>query len=172
MKEPTLEAFLARVKRQCDIDELDEDPCWEWRRRYAIPTPVIRFMGEMRGVRRVILYLQGRLALKGTRAVATARCGNPHCVNPDHISSTTRTIIGRRAARKSSSVERTARARRAVLNSPRTRLSAQDAADIRASSLNNRELAEHYGVAKSTIARVRRGETWRDAALNPWAGLM
>ena len=44
------------------------------------------------------------------------------------------------------------------------KITAEQAAEIRASRLSNREVAEKYGISESHAAEVRRGAVWKDAA--------
>jgi hypothetical protein len=47
-------------------------------------------------------------------------------------------------------------------NNPRSKLTANDVIDIRASALPLSQLAQHYGVAKSVVGYAKRGITWRN----------
>jgi hypothetical protein len=42
----------------------------------------------------------------------------------------------------------------------RAKISAEDAAAIRGSSLSERALARRYGISNRTIGRIRHGEIW------------
>jgi DNA-binding transcriptional regulator YiaG len=46
-------------------------------------------------------------------------------------------------------------------NSPNAKLTFQQVQEIRASAMTQRKLAEIYGVARSTISRIKRRERWR-----------
>jgi hypothetical protein len=69
-------------------------------------------------------------------------CRNRLCVNPEHLEPVTREENVRRGAT--------------------ARLTAETVAAIRCSHDSHAALARRYGVAKSTIADVRRGRTWRE----------
>jgi hypothetical protein len=47
-------------------------------------------------------------------------------------------------------------------NNPRSKLTANDVLDIRASDLPLSQLAQQYGVVKSVVGYAKRGITWKD----------
>jgi len=142
--------------------------CWEWK-GYAAKcgTPKVNtWIDGRRNVfsgRRVVMHLVGKQIPKGV--VLTTKCGNPRCLNPDHIIRTTRSEVATKvAARVDIKLKKAARSGRPI------KLDQQKVADIRSSTMKNRELAALYGVTISTISRTRNGHCW--AQRNPFAGLM
>lgn len=164
-----MERIKARVQEEGD--------CWNWTGTYGNKVPVIGFTREevphhrprknnryvYVAVRRALFAL---LRTPGANRQASGRlmvasCGNPSCVNPDHIRAMTRAdmarLMGQRVNLESRS-HKIALARRA--NS--AKLTAEQAAFIRASACPAVEIAQQFGVGASLVHRIRRGEAWRD----------
>ena len=91
-----------------------------------------------------------------TGFIATYTCGNPACVNPEHTARSTRTRMNRIAE---------------VKRRTDAKLSQADVDQIRASDDRYEDLAARFGVSKSLIGRVRRGEVWRTFSASPFSGL-
>lgn len=51
------------------------------------------------------------------------------------------------------------------------KLSLDDVSQIRASDEKHEDLAARYGVSKSLIGRIRRGQMWKTFSASPFAGL-
>lgn len=103
------------------------------------------------------------------------RCDVPSCVNPDHLwlgtnddnmadmAKKRRTRHARDPAaaseigRKSGLMNTWARGE----GSPTAKLTPEQVATIRASKERTKVLMARYGVVKSTIQKIRRGETWK-----------
>lgn len=80
-------------------------------------------------------------------------CDNRRCCNPAHLS------LGTQSDNMLDAVER-GRLDRAGERNGRAKLRNDEVAKIRLSTDSLRVLAERYGVAKSTIASARSGQTW------------
>ena len=79
-------------------------------------------------------------------------CDNPICVRPDHL------WLGTNA---DNLADRQAKLRRARgTRNGGARLALDEVRDIRATTGRTRELARRYGVAESTISRIRTGAKW------------
>lgn len=76
-------------------------------------------------------------------------CDNPSCVREEHL------YLGTQADNM--------RDRSARWRSPGMLLSAEDIYYIRSTSEGNKDLAERFGVDRSTISRARTGDTYRHA---------
>lgn len=88
-------------------------------------------------------------------------CDNRLCVRPDHL------WLGTQADNLRDMREKGRAARLPVLlgeANHATHLTADDVAAIRSDARPSRAVARTYGVGKSTILRIRRGEVWRTAA--------
>lgn len=160
----TLETLLARTVEVGD--------CMEWTGYSRNGSPQVKLDGRMTTVRRAILILKGTPA--HPNEMLSTRCGNPQCVNPDHIIERSikqhMTHMGRQINHQHplriAKLQKAAAARRIIddekvlqiLNDPRR---AQDVAD-------------DLGVSKSLVTKIRRGKSYKqiNAAVNPWAGLM
>lgn len=71
---------------------------------------------------------------------------NPRCVNPDHL------YLGTHQENMSDSTRKG--------RNPLSKLSMDQAMEIRGSQLPNHELAKKYDVTKNTISRIKRGVRW------------
>lgn len=116
--------------------------------------------------RRVLEFTAGELKRS---ELASVTCGNPSCLNPDHIrkasKSTVALEVNKRAdvqAKRTASNRRTARSRLA-------KLSIEKAREIRASSEPGKVLAERYGVSDDLISKVRHDKAWVETT--PFSGL-
>jgi hypothetical protein len=99
-------------------------------------------------------------------------CGNVECVNPDHtIVRTEKQHFKAMAKKVSDSPVRALKLSQYHRTVGKAKLSESKAQEIRLSNESGPVLAERYGVNKSLISRVRRGEIWK-CLTNPFRGLM
>lgn len=126
--------------------------------------------GKVANVRRWVLLERG---WPMTGFIATYNCGNPRCVNPEHTARSTRTQMNRRIMADMNSATNTLRIKRIadVMRRTDAKLSQADVDKIRASDEKYQDLATRYGVSKSLIGKIRRGEVWRTFSASPFAGL-
>ena len=86
-------------------------------------------------------------------------CDNPSCVNPNHL------WLGTQADNMHDCI---AKGRFSFLpmgeKHHKAKLTVKDVAEIRRSKEFCQTLANHYGVHKSTVARIKRSEIWRATA--------
>jgi hypothetical protein len=156
---------LEEIRGNC----LECGECWEWQGHAAsCGTPKINAVkGGKRNVfsgRRVVWEFANGKALP-SNVLLTTNCGNPRCLNPDHLAKTDHSKIAKKVgARLDVRLKKVARSGRPI------KLDAQKAAEIRASTLKNSELAKMYGVTKSSISRTRNNRCW--AQPNPFGGLL
>jgi hypothetical protein len=145
--------------------------CLLWQGAGADKTPCMRLPGErsLVSVRRVVLEIAGKWR---AGMLATNTCGTAACVGEDHAIGVTRKALVKRA------VERTAYHKRPTRNAKISaiarasgRLSPEAVADIRASDLPTRALAERHGVSQSTVWELVSGKTYRDYNPNVFSGL-
>lgn len=93
-------------------------------------------------------------------------CDNPSCVNPDHLS------VG---TQSQNILEAIAKGRKFVPKLPHfkgvdhfaAKFTEQDIRDIRSQGMNDTGLAKKYGVAASTIRRIRIGQSWSHVPMTP-----
>jgi len=80
-------------------------------------------------------------------------CDNPGCVNPDHL------FVG---TQKDNAQDALMKGRHYIgEKNGRSKLTKENVKEILASDLNGQQLANKFGVTRSTINNVRRGDTWQ-----------
>lgn len=131
------------------------DACWPWKGarnrqgygRFAITS---RKQGAAHRVA-LELFLGEPLPAD---LMACHRCDNPPCCNPSHL------FVGSALANKADCVAKRRHAKGETHY--KSKLTAADAIFIReASGVTDTELADHFGVARSTIRAIRRRATWK-----------
>lgn len=155
-------------KIQCHVT-LDGE-CWQWHGCMQGAVPMMKHGSKVANVRRLVLIEKG---VPMTGFIATYTCGNPACVNPEHTGRSTRAQMNRRIMANMNSATNTLRVKRIADVKRRTdaKLSQADVDKIRASDEKYQDLATRYGVSKSLIGRVRRGEVWLTFSASPFSGL-
>ena len=81
-------------------------------------------------------------------------CDNRLCINPDHLYLGTKLDNARDRERRGRGADRS------LKNNGRAVVDPSIVAEIRASSATEKTLAQQYGIARSTVGRIRRMETW------------
>jgi len=113
---------------------------------------------------RRVVYLLAHGAIQPGRSIALS-CPHKGCLRLEHLLPRTAHQIGM-AASKSGSFSRAGRVA-AITRTKRAtqaKLTMDQAREIRASDLSGPALAEAYGVHRSLIVRIRRGQAWRESA--------
>lgn len=160
-----LEAIQERVE--------EEGECWHWT-GYGGKNghhPQVKIDGSVKLVRR-LAYAAKRGEIKdGLRVVPV--CDNPKCINPDHQRCLTEAQKGKRAAKKGafSSPLRGQKIANARRQAAGTKLTMEQAREIRMSTESGPVLAARYGINRSLVGCIRRNERWQDYS-NPFVGLM
>lgn len=154
-------------------DRSDEvGDCWIWNQGTSnTGYPQMKVYGcGCKLVRRLAAELAGKTP--APRQPVDTTCGEKLCVNPDHMRLTTQKAVGKRAAERGafSTVSRAAKIS-AASRAGRVKLTDEQVAEIRASSEPETKRAPLYGVNRSYIGRIRRGQDRKDYR-NPFAGLM
>lgn len=168
-----LEELLLRVQQRV----IEDGDCWIWQgaKQANGSTPSMQWKGKVNSVRRFILMAKGQL-VKGW--MASTHCGNPHCVNPDHIAKVNRKTLSIRNAAEMDILTRTMRAKRTAEARREggigIKLNPELAESIRNDSRPTRTIAAEYGVSQYAVCCVKTGRTWRNYAStnNPFAQLM
>lgn len=155
-------------KIQCHVTI--EGDCWEWHGCMQGSIQMMKHGSKVANVRRLVLIERG---VPMTGFIATYTCGNPACVNPDHTGRSTRARMNRLIMADMNAATNTLRIKRIADVKRRTdaKLSLDDVSQIRASDDIHEDLAARYGVSKSLIGRIRRGEVWKTFSASPFAGL-
>lgn len=161
----TVESLLANT--------YEEGDCLIWKGAVHYngnPDVYVKGKGVL-NVRRVILELQGKYR-KERNYVGTS-CNSQLCIHPDHIRARNQkehsTYMAHRLNNGPLNLARIAKvkaSRRA--NAPK--LDREKAAQIRESIGTCQEIADQFGVNKSMVSRIRRGQAWADE-MNPWTAL-
>ena len=158
--------LIEKIQRHVTI----EGDCWEWHGCMNGPIPTMKHDGKVANVRRLVLIERG---VPMTGFIATYTCGNPACVNPGHTGRSTMAQMNRRIMADMNAATNTLRIKRIADVKRRTdaKLSLDDVSQIRASDEKHEDLAARYGVSKSLIGRIRRGQMWKTFSASPFAGL-
>lgn len=146
--------------------------CWEWTGGISKAARVPIFCYKHKGVtaRQFIMKAMG-YDVEGK--YVAPKCGSWNCVRPEHME----ILDGKKHLSKMAGTRFNDTTRRAkIANTRRTKeglskLNMEKAREIRVSDMNCREAAEVYGVSKALIAKIRRGECWREFN-NMFSGLM
>jgi len=99
-------------------------------------------------------------------------CEDKLCVNPAHLSISTQSKIGQKAAKLGAY---SSKARSAKISAARrigSKMTIELAQEIRQSPATNIVLALKHGVSKSLVGQIKRGCIWKDYATNPFSGLL
>ena len=158
--------LIERIRRH--VDEVGD--CWEWTGALqpGAPTPVMRYKQRTSQVRRFIALAQGK-PLDGK--LATCKCRNELCVNPDHVIVVTRKRLQAMVAKERNYATHPARMKK-ISDAARARgkLTLELALEIREAEGPQREIALRYGITQATVHAIKSGKTWRDYT-NPFAAL-
>lgn len=161
-----MDQLIERIRRH--IEEVGD--CWEWTGalQTAAPVPVMNYKQSVMPVRRLIAIERGAV-LNGK--LATYRCGNQLCVNPDHVILVTRQKLQKRIAAETRYQINPVRMQKlAVMARARGKLTMELAQAIRDAEGSQREIAKRFGVSQATVSVIKRGKTWRDYT-NPFIQL-
>lgn len=151
---------LERIRERCVMDS--ETGCWHWRGAMNSDArsgriPVIWHDGRSQSGLRAVFELSGRRPAR----MVWRTCGCDDCLSPHHLLTGSRADWGRWRVRTGASAptpEWCAQNKRA--SKSRAVLSDAAASIIRTSDKSGVALAEEFGVSKTAISRVRRGQTW------------
>ena len=158
--------LIAKIQRHVTLD----GECWQWHGCMQGAVPMMKHDGQVANVRRLVMIDRG-VPMKGF--IATYTCGNQACVNPEHTARSSRAQMNRRIMADMSSATNALRSKRIAEAKRRTeaKLSLADVEQIRTSSDTHQDLAARFGISKSIIGRIKRGEMWRTFSASPFAGL-
>lgn len=160
---------LDAIKARC----IEEGECWIWQGALnACGYPIMKAKGVKSGcllVRRVAISLDGRPPKP--RQPVMASCDDKRCCNPACLKLSTYAAAGKRAAKKGAFSSATRRSKIAESRRTHSKLTQEQVQEIRASTESGPVLAARYGIVKSTVSGIRRGELRRDY-YNPFAGLL
>lgn len=149
--------------------------CWEWQGYSAHGTPQV-FSPKNGSKRRMVsvrrLFRELVTGQEQPDGFYSVSCGNVECVNPDHtLYRTERGHFKSMAKKVGASPVRALKLSQYHRTVGKAKLTEEKAQEIRLSNESGPVLAERYGVNRSLISRVRRGEIWR-CMTNPFRGLI
>lgn len=151
--------------------------CWEWTgATSSTGHPIINLRQKIDGmprtgcnlVRRFVYMLNGG-ELKHRQPI-DCRCSNKLCVNPAHLFQSTSQKVAKKAAKRGMWSGEARSRKISAKKRQQSKLNPSIAADIRLSNESGPILAERYGVNKSLVNSIKRGEIWKDYS-SPFAGL-
>jgi hypothetical protein len=99
----------------------------------------------------------------------TPTCGDPLCLNPEHLKLTTRGQIVRKVAQRPDT--RTRRHLGGLKRREASDRTIEMARYIRESPKSGAELARETGIPPTTISAIRLNKRWRETYASPFAGL-
>lgn len=161
-----MEELIERIRRR--IEEVGD--CWEWQGALQpkAPTPVMRFKQRTSQVRRFIAEHQGK-SLKGK--LATCKCRNELCVNPDHVVVVTRKKLQEMVSQERQYTSNPVRMKKLAEKArAKSKLTPELVEEIRSADGPQRAIAMRYGITQAAVSSIKRGRTWKDYS-NPFAGL-
>lgn len=166
-KGPLMDVLVNRLKKH----SVEVGDCWEWFGSYQSSgkTPAMNFEGHIKPVRR---HIAEQLGIARADMVATCKCRNYKCVNPDHVVLMTRTRLAKLIEEETGYARNPARVKK-ISDKARARspVTQEMVEQIRQEDVGLQEMAQRFGIGKTTVAAIRRGEAWRDFK-NPFAQLM
>ena len=170
MSRPRITHTVDSLKARC----IEVGECWEWQGYISNNTPqVVGYpdgVKKMVSVRRVLRELVTGQSQPDGHYGNT--CGNLLCVNPDHTIWRGESAHMKLMAKKRTVSTVTAnKLRKFRVEAGLAKLDESKAQEIRLSSESGPVLAEKFGVSKSWINRIKRGEVWRVLS-SPWQGLL
>lgn len=165
---------LEELRQRCVIDEDDPHSCWRFAptRIYAPLHKGSDTLKSMQPRRASWLLAHGRAFKKGYQAFST--CGDPQCVNPDHVHAVLPSVWGAHIAKtgKRKGLPAKIVANRAI-GRKLAKLTPEQVREAITSQETGVALAKRWGVSESTIRRAKQGYARAYLALfNPWADLM
>lgn len=149
----------------------EEGDCRLWDKYLGNGVPMIYHDGKFIQVRKLILLLNGaNVLLKYT----ATRCNNPLCVEPSHIIQRTAKQQHTHMAKlvsgspsNHSRIIKITKARREQV----AKITQEQAIEIRMSDESGPVLAERFGITRSMVNRIKRGQSWAQEFGNPFSSL-
>lgn len=129
-----------------------ENGCWQWRSHtdkdgYGI------LPGDRQNIRAHRFSYEIHTGSIPEGMLVCHHCDNPGCVNPDHL------FVG---TQKDNAQDAIAKNRHYVgEKNGRSKLTKENVKEILDSSMNGQQLANKFGVTRSTINNVRKNKTWQ-----------
>jgi len=149
------ERFMAKV------DKKSQAPCWIWTGAMRGEYGIFTVNGNVVPAHRFSLaWHKGGLR---PRDVVGHKCDNPPCVNPKHLFACSQSENMKDAGRKGRHPSQVHRRKYMGERNANSVLTVQKVRDIRRlyrAGHSQRKIAAYFGIGKSTVGRIVRGETW------------
>jgi DNA-binding XRE family transcriptional regulator len=153
----------ARRRFMDSFESGDENACWEWRgTKNNAGYPLFSFKGRMISATKTAysIYYKRKIP-KGW--VVSHTCHNVACMNPDHLYITSRSDLTKELYESG----RMKPANQKGADNPNSKLTEDDVREIRRrkeEGATHMELAEEYGVTKTTISQIYNRKLWSHVA--------
>jgi hypothetical protein len=157
----TMESLLNRT--------VEEGDCLLWTGYVGNMVPQVSHGGNVVAVRRLMLKLLGKELRPGDHA--STKCRNPLCVHPDHISHRNKQQHAAAMSKSSNRNDFMRAAKVAASKRKNSKLTMEQAREIRMSQESGPVLAARFGINKEWVNRIKRGDAWREYGGSPFAGL-
>lgn len=164
-------SLIERIRQRV----IEEGECWNWTGALQTcgSTPTMKYNGTVMAVRRAIMLERGVPMGKGR---ATYTCGNPMCVNPEHVGVRSIAAIQKRTIANLSAAQELIRGHNIAhalrKNKKHTRLSMEIAREIRAAEGTHLEIAKRYALDPADVSAIKRRRIWKEYVRNPLTGEM
>lgn len=149
----------------------EEGDCRLWDKYLGNGVPMIFHDGKLIQVRKLMLMLQG---IEVRTRYTSPSCNNPLCVEPSHIVQRTSKQQHSHMAKMVSAspsnhsrIIKITKARREQVG----KITQEQAIEIRMSDESGPVLADRFGITRSMVNRIKRGQSWVQEFGNPFAGL-
>jgi hypothetical protein len=163
---PDLDYFMARCVEDGDCMLWDRSKDRGGRPRLSIRTLARTKTLTVQPRRMVWELVNGKIP---ARKYVTVTCGNPACLNPDHMELIAKGEVIRRTAQHEGVKHR--RRLAGLASRERSPLSMEVARYIRASDKSGAQLSRELNIPATTISAIRLYKRWKDLEGNPFAGL-
>lgn len=150
---------LDRIFANC----VEYGDCLLWQGKFSNRSPQLTVGRTTVQLRRLVFEQTGGEAIPAGR-FPVMRCREPRCLQHKHIQLMTHKQIGALAAKegKLSTPSRCAAVAAACQRPGHAKLTTAQAREIRLSTESGPVLAERYGIHRSLVPRIKRGEAWRE----------
>jgi MinD superfamily P-loop ATPase len=103
----------------------------------------------------------------------TTKCGNKRCVCPDHVLPATPVALGKMVSKRTGYASFTVRNKKIsdAKRANNSKLTAEQAKEIRESDDRLIDIAKKYGIAAATAQRIKAGKVWKTYGATPFSGL-
>lgn len=150
---------------------IEEGDCLMWTGYVSKDNlPIFSENRVKKSARKKLFEAVNNVALNHRQIVRTT-CAEPMCMNPAHMKVMDVAAVRKQDGKRGRYSTPVMQINRTRTSRARSKLTMEDVREIRQSTLSLSNLAAQYGVDKSTIGNIKRGNTWADTA-NPFMGML